>query len=141
MKLVQSAALVFIGVLGIATASWAQQRVDHGKVEYDAHCAICHGVSGKGNGEMRKFLTKAPSDLTTMAKRNGGAFPNQLAWEMIDGRGGTEIGPHGTREMPVWGQNYRIEALSQAGTATAPEWYVRNRIVALLDYLSRLQEK
>ena len=43
--------------------------------------------------------------------------------------------------MPVWGQNYRIEALSQAGTATAPEWYVRNRIVALLDYLSRMQQR
>jgi hypothetical protein len=76
-----------------------------------------------------------------MARRNGGAFPNQLAWDMIDGRGATEIGPHGAREMPVWGQRYRIEALLQAGTATEPEWYVRNRIVALLDYLSRIQER
>ena len=141
MKLFQSAALVVAGALGLGAASWAQQRVDQGKVEYDAHCAICHGVSGRGNGEMRKFLVKAPSDLTTMAKRNGGAFPNQLAWELIDGRSASEIGAHGSREMPVWGQNYRIEALSQAGTATAPEWYVRNRIVALLDYLSRMQDK
>ena len=51
------------------------------------------------------------------------------------------VGPHGTRAMPVWGQQYRIEALSQAGTAAEPEWYVRNRIVALLDYLSRMQDK
>jgi hypothetical protein len=76
-----------------------------------------------------------------MARRNGGAFPNQLAWDMIDGRGATEIGPHGAREMPVWGQRYRIEALLQAGTATEPEWYVRNRIVALLDCPSRIQER
>jgi mono/diheme cytochrome c family protein len=141
MNLVDSKVVVIVAALGLAGTSWAQQRVDQGKIEYDAHCAICHGVSGRGNGEMRKFLVKAPSDLTTMTKRNGGAFPNQLAWEIIDGRGATEIGPHGSREMPVWGQNYRVEALSQAGTATAPEWYVRNRIVALLDYLSRLQDK
>jgi mono/diheme cytochrome c family protein len=141
MKLIQSGVLVFAGVLSLAGTAWAQQRVDHGKVEYEAHCAICHGASGRGNGEMRKFLNKAPSDLTTMARRNGGAFPNQLAWDMIDGRGATEIGPHGTREMPVWGQRYRMEGLSQAGTASEPEWYVRNRIVALLDYLSRMQEK
>jgi len=141
MKRFQSGALVFAGMLGVATASWAQQRLDQGKVEYDAHCAVCHGVSGKGNGELRKFLTKSPSDLTTMTRRNGGAFPNQLAWELIDGRSTTEVGPHGSREMPVWGQRYRIEALAQAGTATEPEWYVRNRIVSLLDYLSRIQDK
>lgn len=140
MKINSSRALILVGALGLATAASAQQRVDHGKVEYDAHCANCHGASGRGNGELRKFLTKPPADLTTMAKRNGGAFPNQLAWDVIDGRGG-DIGLHGSREMPVWGQSYRMEALSQAGTAQQPEWYVRNRIVSLLDYLSRLQEK
>lgn len=124
-----------------ATPALAQQRVDAGKVEYEAHCAICHGTNGRGSGEMRRFLTIAPSDLTTMAKRNGGAFPNELAWELIDGRSAREIGPHGTRAMPVWGQRYRFEALQQASTAAEPEWYVRNRIVALLDYLSRMQEK
>ncbi|HET9821016.1 MAG TPA: c-type cytochrome [Burkholderiaceae bacterium] len=141
MKLTpRSAALVF-GALCMATGALAQPRMDYGRVEYDAHCAICHGSSGKGNGEMRRFLTQSPSDLTTMARRNGGAFPNQLAWDIIDGRSATEIGAHGTRAMPVWGQRYRQEALAQAVTAGEPEWYVRNRIVALLDYLSRVQER
>jgi mono/diheme cytochrome c family protein len=115
--------------------------VDYGKLEYEAHCAICHGESGRGNGEMRKFLTTPPSDLTTMAKRNGGAFPTQLAWEMIDGRSSSEIGAHGTRAMPIWGRQYRYEAMAQLATASEPEWYVRNRIVALLDYLSRMQQR
>lgn len=56
----------------------AQQRVDAGKLEYEAHGATCHGTGGTGNGELRRFLTVAPSDLTTLARRNGGAFPNQL---------------------------------------------------------------
>jgi mono/diheme cytochrome c family protein len=137
-----SRVLIALGALGLASLSAAQpQRVDQGKVEFDAHCAICHGADGRGYGEMRKFLVKPPSDLTTLSKRSGGAFPNQLVWDIIDGRGGPDIGPHGTREMPIWGRAYRQEALAQADTAQQPEWYVRNRIVALLDYLSRIQER
>lgn len=132
--------LMLAGLGSLPIGIHAQQRVDEGRLEYEAHCAICHGTAGRGNGEMRRFLTVQPSDLTTIAKRNGGAFPTQLMWGVIDGRGG-EIGAHGSREMPVWGQRYRLEAMQQAGTAQQPEWYVRNRIVALLDYLSRIQEK
>ena len=141
MKLNPRNAALALGALCVAATTAAQPRMDYGRVEYEAHCAICHGTSGRGNGEMRRFLTLPPSDLTTMAKRNGGAFPNQLAWDIIDGRGPTEIGAHGTRTMPLWGQRYRQEALSQAITAGEPEWYVRNRIVALLDYLARIQER
>ncbi len=119
----------------------AQPKVDLGKQEYEWHCATCHGVNGTGNGELRRFLTTAPTDLTTISKRNGGAFPNQLVWEMIDGRSGIEIGAHGSRTMPVWGQRYRAEASGNLIAATEPEWYVRNRVVALLDYLSRIQQK
>lgn len=141
MKRAQHGKVVLAGLLALSAACWAQpaQRVDMGKVEYESHCAICHGENGRGNGELRKFLTKAPSDLTTMSKRSGGTFPNQLAWEIIDGR--SEVGPHGTRAMPVWGRVYRQEAFSEMIPAYQPEWYVRNRIVALLDYLSRIQEK
>ncbi|MBI5718537.1 MAG: c-type cytochrome [Burkholderiales bacterium] len=136
-----SKTLASIGLALVTAAAWAQPRADEGKMEYDAHCAICHGATGSGNGEMRRWLTKAPSDLTTLSKRYGGAFPNQLVWEVIDGRTSLDLGLHGSREMPVWGQRYRQEAFAQAGTAAQPEWYVRNRIVALLDYLSRIQAK
>jgi len=141
MQSIKRRSALILSTLCLSAVSFAQPRGDAGKMEYEAHCAICHGTSGAGNGEMRRYLTKAPSDLTTIAKRNGGAFPNQLVWELIDGRSATEIGPHGAREMPVWGQRYRMEALMQASTAAEPEWYVRNRIVALLDYLARMQAK
>jgi mono/diheme cytochrome c family protein len=139
MNSAHSKSLMVIGALMLSMPAWAQPKVDVGKLEYESHCAICHGDNGRGTGEMRKFLTKAPTDLTTMAKRNGGVFPNQIAWEVIDGR--TEVGPHGTRTMPVWGRVYRQEAFSELVPAYQPEWYVRNRIVALLDYLSRIQER
>jgi mono/diheme cytochrome c family protein len=130
------------GLTCLALAAGAQTtapKVDAGRQEYLWHCASCHGPAGAGNGELRRFLTRPPSDLTTLSKRNGGAFPNQLVWDVIDGRSAVEVPGHGAREMPVWGQRYRAEAMSQPGTEAAPEWYVRNRIVALLDYLSRIQ--
>jgi mono/diheme cytochrome c family protein len=134
---------------GLAIGVWAcgpmevlaQPALDMGRLEYESSCASCHGITGKGEGVLRQFLTKPPSDLTTLARRNGGAFPTQLVWEMIDGRSATDIGPHGAREMPVWGSEYRARAALSPESGMQPEWYVRGRIVALLDYLSRLQGK
>ena len=133
------AASVMLLVLSVNTG-FAQPRVDFGKSEYDSSCASCHGVDGKGNGPVSPYLIRQPPDLTTLSRRHGGAFPNQMVWEMIDGRASAQIGPHGSREMPIWGMQYRLQA-AQAGYAHMPEWYVRGRILALLDYIARLQAK
>lgn len=136
-------------VLSICTTVQAQSqqrgpqfettRLETGKRAYETHCANCHGVGGVGDGPMKPYLTTAPSDLTTIAKRNGGTFPEQLVWEMIDGRSTVSIGPHGSREMPIWGQEFREQARRSGDQK--PEWSTRNRIVALLTYLERIQQK
>lgn len=114
---------------------FSQGKPDIGKSEYEASCASCHGVSGKGDGALYKQLVTPPSDLTTLLKRNGGVFPSQRVREAIDGRRSSEIGPHGLREMPVWGRIYRDED-------TQPyELHARVRIDALIDYLARIQVK
>ena len=119
----------------LSQVSLAQVRLDLGKSEYESSCASCHGVSGKGDGAMVGMLTKPPSDLTTLARRNGGVFPVQRISEMIDGRTLVMIGSHGAREMPVWGHVYRSED-------TQPrDLHARNRISALVDYLARIQGK
>ena len=119
----------------LSSASVAQTSFDFGKIEYQASCASCHGVTAKGNGTVSNYLIKAPSDLTIMAKRNGGVFPYQYALEVIDGRKSVEIGVHGSREMPVWGYIYRSEDTQPA------DLHARNRIGSLLDYLVRIQVK
>lgn len=139
MKMKTGPVAALTALMCLSGAAFAQARVDAGKQEYDWQCAICHGASGRGDGEMSKWLAKRPSDLTTIAKRNGGTFPNELMWSVIDGR--TAVPGHGTREMPVWGQRFRTEAQTDPQSAAAPEWAVRNRIVSLLDYLSRIQAK
>ena len=115
--------------------SFAQSSVDFGKTEYMASCASCHGVSGKGDGVMRPSLVKPATDLTQLARNNGGVFPHQRLWEVIDGRAYAVIGSHGAREMPVWGYIYRAEDTQPA------DLHARNRIGSLLDYLARIQEK
>lgn len=134
------AACAMLGVLGSAggasRASGAQGTPDVGKNEFEARCASCHGVSGKGDGVLRPFLVQAPSDLTTLSRRNGGVFPSQRVWETIDGRITPDIGPHGTREMPIWGQAYRAQAPREQA-----DWHAANRMANLIYYLARIQQK
>jgi mono/diheme cytochrome c family protein len=128
-----------VGALMLGTGVvMAQQRVDMGKREYDGNCAACHGTDGKGSGPFVEFLKKSPTDLTTMARRNGGVFPIARAYEVIEGAG---VG-HGTRDMPIWGQDYSIKAAEYyMDVPYNPEVYVRSRILALAEYLHRLQAK
>jgi hypothetical protein len=82
-----------------------------------------------------------PSDLTTLARRNGGVFPYQRLYETIDGRTGVDIGPHGNREMPIWGRVYRSMALEPGAGEASPGATARTRMAALMDYLGRIQER
>jgi hypothetical protein len=78
--------------------------------------------------------------LTTITQRHGGKFPQELMWEVIDGRWSGDGGPHGSREMPVWGQEFKARAMTQPGdSATIAEWSARHRIVSLLQYLETIQ--
>ena len=49
---------------------------------------------------------------------------------------------HGTRDMPIWGRDYKIKAAEYYMEAPYdPDAYVRARILALLEYINRLQAK
>lgn len=126
-----------------AGSALADSTSDFGKREFDSNCASCHGVTGKGNGPMKANLTVAPADLTTIAKRNNGVLPVGRLTAVIDGR--MEVNSHGPRAMPVWGQDYAEQAGADWQTHMDvpfnPNIFVRSRIMALIDYIARLQEK
>ena len=92
-------------IIGFGTCTFAQD-IDVGKTEYQSSCAACHGIDAKGNGPVSKELKTRPADLTVLAKTNNGVFPDDMVYQMIDGRNRT-VASHGTREMPIWG--YRFE--------------------------------
>jgi len=80
-----------------------------GEEMYVSYCASCHGKDLKGNGPAAPALKIAPSDLTTLARRNSGKFPTLHVSHVI---GAEEVYPaHGSKDMPIWGPVFR--AVSQ----------------------------
>jgi mono/diheme cytochrome c family protein len=119
----------------------AQDAVDIGKALYDAHCAGCHGISGKGDGPLSDSLAKPPADLTQLSGRYGGYFPSNKIFDIIDGR--KDVAAHGPRDMPVWGKIFQKEDTSTAPCNTNECFYSkfwRGRILAIMNYLRTLQK-
>ena len=90
---------------------------------------------------MAKYLTTPPSNLAQLARRIGGVFPAQLVSTAVDGRSLSSVGAHGPREMPVWGNVYRAEGMQPGDGDLRGELYARARILELMDYLARIQDK
>ena len=133
------ACITLLALAGTAAPTWAADKPDIGKREYQSNCVACHGDNGKG-GSYVDFLKVTPPDLTQLSKKNGGVFPLERVYNVIDGR--QEVKAHGPRDMPVWGRDYMIKAGEHYGdVAYDPEAYVRGKILALIDYLNRLQAK
>ena len=127
-----------IGIAGHAAA--ADKAFDFGKREFEANCASCHGVKAKGDGPLKPYLNRISPDLTVLARDAGGVFPMDRVLRAIDGR--DIVGPHGTRDMPVWGDEYIARARADyMDTPYASNDYVRTRLLALADYLNRMQVK
>jgi mono/diheme cytochrome c family protein len=140
---IKLAALAAAALVVTPLLATAQQSVDIGKREYESNCAVCHGATGKGDGPYMRFMAykaKGVSDLTQIARRNGGAFPFQKVYETIDGTEEIEI--HGPRDMPIWGKDYVRQASDAYRNYEGPysaELFTRTRILALTDYLNRIQ--
>lgn len=132
-------------ILAVTANAWGQTSVAPmvglGRADYKDRCASCHGDSGQGDGPVKSFLVKPPTDLTTIARRNAGRFPRERVREMIDGRWLADSGPHGSREMPVWGQKFRDQAMDQPDDSPrTAERVAQHRIGSLVKYLETIQQ-
>ena len=54
-----------------------------GKLLYFAYCAVCHAADARGGGPMAESLKIPPPDLTRIALRHGGAYPDALVERII----------------------------------------------------------
>jgi mono/diheme cytochrome c family protein len=136
--------LVVISTFAVAQAAPAQTAptVKHvpitnapsnsGKEMFNSYCAVCHGKDGKGNGPAASAMKTPPTDLTLLAKNNGGKYPSSHVAAVIKGQATTPS--HGSQDMPVWGPLF--SSISQGH-----EGQVQQRITNLVTYIEGLQAK
>ena len=143
------------------------QDADRGQIEFLLNCAGCHGTDAKGSGPESAKLHIKPADLTMLAKRNHGRFDPGAVYQMIGGRNARLS--HHSAEMPIWGcrhqtppptlpattkrkqkipkrilsqmKGHENELDSLLDLPCASEAAIRERLLAIVGYLSLIQEK
>ena len=100
----------------------------NGRDLFVGHCAICHGLDGRGQGPLAQAMKIVPADLTQIAAKHEGTFPDAKVSDVIR-NGGAVLG-HGSRAMLPWGLYFSERHKPAVGKA---------RIKALVAYLKSLQ--
>jgi mono/diheme cytochrome c family protein len=136
-KLILVGLLLCVGNVGFAQDKQAkQEQIEQksplsGAHMFKAYCAACHGKDAKGNGPAAPALKEPPADLTTLAKRHDGKFPDIYVESVL--RNGVKSPAHGDAEMPVWGPLFK--------SMDSDPMFMHVRISSLMIYLKSLQAK
>ena len=133
--MVKAASIVLI--LGAALAAQEMRKVSvqptsavSGEAMFREYCAVCHGAAAKGDGPAATLLKKRPADLTQLARKNNGRFPDLHVVNFIIGN--EELAAHGTRDMPAWGELFHSLDVNTQSVS----WL---RVSNLKDYVKSLQ--
>lgn len=103
--------------------------------DYAAYCSACHGAQGKGDGDAAMALSRKPSDLTTLSRRNKGVFPTTKVMAQVWGYAGAK----GRGVMPDFGPLLQGEMVPYDG-GDGIETPTPIRLVGLAEYLKGLQQ-
>jgi mono/diheme cytochrome c family protein len=103
-----------------------------GALIFRQDCAVCHGEDAKGHGPASVALNVRPANLTTLAQRHGGKFPDDYVLSVL--RNGVKAPAHGTAEMPIWGPVFDLMNRNN-------ETQSKLRITNLTSYLKSIQTR
>ncbi len=133
--------LAFAGLTALTTFGNSQQApqgnttpgrhtsATSGREMYAAYCTMCHGRDGRGTGPAAQGLTTHPTDLTTLARKNGGKYPADHVADVL------RSGAHGSQDMPTWGPVFR--SMNKANPAGEEQ----KRIAAMVEFIRTSQVK
>ena len=128
-----------LAILCVCCISWANVAAAanyaamSGEDLYRRFCASCHGVEGRGDGPVAASLRAEVPDLTLIAQRGHDGELRDRIIRIIDGR--YVIGAHGTRVMPVWGEDLTLLELGNPDAERSTEIIIGR----LADYVLGLQ--
>jgi mono/diheme cytochrome c family protein len=89
---------------GLGTPAATQPPQGHAL--YDAHCAVCHGPSGKGNGPGARVIRQPMQDFSDPAAMR--AADDRFLVEIIK-KGGSQFGR--SNAMPAWSMKLSDEEI------------------------------
>lgn len=104
-----------------------------GKKMFVQYCAPCHGTDG-GTGPVAGPMKVPPTDLTQLAKKQGGKYPATHVSSVMKFGSGTASEAHGSADMPVWGPLFK--SLDKFHNTT-----MQQRVGNLVDHIGTLQAK
>ena len=103
-----------------------------GQELFRIYCAVCHGTDGKGGGPAAAALKTMPTDLTQLAAKNAGKYPDLRVRSALSGEE-PNIPAHGSKDMPMWGPVLRhVGSNPDLGSI---------RVYNLVQYVESLQAK
>jgi mono/diheme cytochrome c family protein len=120
------------GAQEIKRASIQPTLPGDGKAMFTQYCAACHGNDGRGGGPAATALKKRPADLTQLARKNNGNFPELQVQNYIVGD--SDVAAHGSRDMPMWGELFH--SLNQGNRGET-----QIRVSVLTAYIESLQAR
>lgn len=118
---------VAFGLLVAGMEAHADYLAMSGAELYGRFCASCHGSGGRGDGPVSKALSVEVPDLTMLVRRQGTSLSKQTIERVIDGR--HTVLAHGTRTMPVWGEEFSRTELGNPDAERATRLMI-DRLVA-----------
>jgi mono/diheme cytochrome c family protein len=126
--------LIFVTLLATAhTASAVDYLAASGETLFGKFCASCHGNDARGKGPVAMYLKVAPPDLRLIAQRSGGKFDSERVEKVIDGR--IVVGVHGTRAMPVWGEELTRTQIGEPEAERGSQLIIKR----IVEYLRGIQ--
>jgi len=102
---------------------------------FRVYCAGCHGTTARGDGPVSDIINVKVPDLTRISSRNGGVFPDEKIYRIVDGQ--SEMPSHGRRQMPIWG----YEFFGAEGDDESEHKQASERVDSVVKYLRELQVK
>jgi mono/diheme cytochrome c family protein len=122
-----------LAALAITPAAASDFSGYSGAELYQRFCASCHGSTLAGDGPVARSLAVEVPDLTRIAARHSGTYPDNWVYRVIDGR--ETVIAHGPRDMPVWG----VELWREHGADVVAGRKTRDLIERLVEYLKGQQ--